>query len=51
MFFTTFGGCLEEEKDEEVGSDGCLKFLSNHIANCEDILMNLEESRDTCDNF
>ena len=51
MFFTTFGGCLEEEKDEEVGSDRCLKFLSNNIANCEDILMNLEESRDTCDNF
>ena len=36
-------GCLEEEKDEEIGSDGCRKFVSDHIADCEDILKNLEE--------
>ena len=43
MFFTTFGGCLEEEKDEEVGSDGYWKFISDHIVDCEDILKNLKE--------
>ena len=37
-------GCLEEEKDEEIGLDGCRKFVSDHIADCEDILKNLEEA-------
>ena len=44
MFFTTFGRCLEEEKDEEVGSDGCWIFVSDHIIDFEGILMNVQES-------
>ena len=51
MFFTTFGGCLEEEKDKEVRSDRCWKFVSDHITDFEGILMNVEESRDASENL
>lgn len=37
-------GCVEEEKDETVDEEGCRKFVSNHIMDCEKILTRLEDA-------
>ena len=31
-------GCLEDTKDELIGTDGCRRFITDHIFDCEKIL-------------
>ena len=38
-------GCLEDEKEEMLGKDGCQKFVASHIVDCEKILERLESAR------
>jgi hypothetical protein len=37
-------GCPNEEKDESRNEDGCLKFVVDHIADCEKVLQGLENA-------
>ena len=38
-------GCPVEEKDETIGPDGCRKFVSTHIDDCEKVPQRLEGAR------
>ena len=38
-------GCPLEDKDETIGPDGCRKFVSDHIDDCEKVLQRLESAR------
>ena len=38
-------GCPEDTKDESIGADGCRRFVTDHIADCEKILQRLEGAR------
>ena len=31
-------GCLEDVKDESIRTDGCRKFVIDHISDCEKVL-------------
>jgi hypothetical protein len=37
-------GCLVEEKDETIGPDGCRKFVTTHVDDCEKVLQRLEDT-------
>ena len=39
----TIKGCLVEEIDESKDQDGCRRFVSNHIEDCERVLQRLED--------
>ena len=38
-------GCPVEDKDKTVGPDGCRRFVSDHIHDCEKVLQRLESAR------
>ena len=38
-------GCPEDTKDELIGADGCRRFVTDHISDCEKILQRLEGAR------
>ena len=40
-------GCPVEDKDEIIRPDGCLKFVADHIDNCEKLLQRRSWSLDT----
>ena len=41
----TIRGCPVQDKDETIGLNGCLKFVANHVDDCEKVLQRLEGAR------